>query len=126
MSEAEVDKKDLFKYNCETCKFYSNSDSAWKKHQTTFKHTHNGVTRNQSIKKYFSNKCPVCEMEFSRPDSIKRHMIYKHSDEKQSNQLAYKCELCNKSFYIHSLYLQHCSSAIHIKNTLLNMNPQTN
>jgi hypothetical protein len=34
----------------------------------------------------FSNKCKICEMEFTDPERTKKHMIKAHSKPKRENQ----------------------------------------
>lgn len=108
-------------YKCETCNYQAHSEYRWKKHLETFKHKNNGVSHNKAVKMYFEPVCDICGEEFARADSLKRHKIYKHMTEEEKQNLAFKCDLCDKSFYINSLYQQHCKSQKHIKKTLENI-----
>jgi uncharacterized Zn-finger protein len=109
-------------FNCEKCKSSFSTKKRYEIHLKTYKHI-NGITRNQTIKKYFEPKCDICGEEFSRPDSIKRHKFYKHPTEEDLEN-AFKCELCGFMANIQSLYQTHIKSKRHIDKLLKSLSSQ--
>lgn len=103
-------------YNCETCNYTTKNNACYKNHLKTQIHLNGGIKPFKPNKIYFDKECKICGQKFTRPYSIKRHMIYKHPEE--NADLPYKCEICQKAFYINSLLQQHLKSKNHIKNEL--------
>ncbi|KAI9292841.1 hypothetical protein K502DRAFT_277728, partial [Neoconidiobolus thromboides FSU 785] len=48
--------------------------------------------------------CPVCNIEFSRKNSMRRHVLT------HINLRPYECKTCQKSFYRSDIYKRHLSS----------------
>ena len=101
-----------YKYNCDSCKFYTNYNSSWKRHIETEIHK-TGKRKIRSDKKRI-DKCPKCDYISKNNRSIKQHILTKHSTKKdRQTEFKYYCDKCDYGTFAILLFNKHCSSKKH-------------
>jgi hypothetical protein len=101
-----------YKYKCEKCIFYTNSQASYKIHISTDKHK-TGKKARRCDKKY-PEKCEKCEYEpKSNTNYLKHILIYHSTKEERREKFIYYCERCDygsfteKSLDIHKNSKKH-------------------
>ena len=92
-----MENKEL-KYKCEKCNYLTNYKSSYDKHLRSILHQ-TGEKKIRSDKK--ENKCEKCEKKFSSQQSLKNHIINKHSDIKKELKQRYKLDTRRQDDFIH-------------------------
>lgn len=65
----------------------------------------------EHIRKHINNvKCPLCDMTCINTNDLNKHMIYKHSEERN-----FKCELCESTYKTSNDLNRHMQNAHHEK-----------
>jgi|688.fasta_scaffold485754_2 hypothetical protein len=105
----------IFKYKCEQCKFFCNSESAWTTHINREKHI-NGKNKTRSDKKD-PVKCDVCDYQTKNKTTMKQHILNEHSNiETREEQFKFYCKICNVGSFSVDLFNLHNNSKKHNKN----------
>ncbi len=104
------------KYNCECCKFSSNSITAWEIHIETEKHKNNGTKRKtrRDKKEEDEIKCEYCEYKNKNKYSLKSHILNNHSSkEERKKNFKYYCEKCDIGCFSKPKYEEHINGKNH-------------
>ncbi|XP_077996964.1 uncharacterized protein LOC144450246 [Glandiceps talaboti] len=64
-------------------------------------HRKHAPVHNDVCKFEMSFKCEICGLEFTRPESLPRHMINSHGDKK------FECSVCGRKYSVERMYKKH-------------------
>jgi hypothetical protein len=107
---------DILKYNCESCKFCTNSLTAWEKHEETGKHKSGGIKRKiRRDKKEELVTCQFCDYEHKRYHCVKSHILNNHSTkEHRKKEYKYYCDKCDFGTFSNQRYDEHLICQNHV------------
>lgn len=101
-----------YKYNCEKCEFYTNSQAAYKIHIISGKHA--SGKRTLRCDKRYPEKCPNCDYEpKSNTNYLQHTLIYHSTKEIRKEKFPYYCEKCDYGSYAKQSFETHKSSKRH-------------
>jgi hypothetical protein len=106
------------KYKCDFCKFYTNSLTAWEKHEETEKHKSGGIKRKIRRDKRLEEilKCDLCEYENKRKYCLDNHILNNHSTKNERKEkYKYYCDKCDFGTFSKQRYEEHLMCQTHIE-----------
>jgi hypothetical protein len=109
-------EKEIYKYNCETCDFHTNTKQMYERHLETKKHKSDGIIT-RSDKKY-PDKCEKCNyIPTSNRSHIQHMLIYHSTKEEKKEKFKHYCEKCDFGNYSSKTFNEHLNSEKHKKMT---------
>lgn len=101
-----------YKFRCEKCEFFTNSQASYRNHEATEKHK-SGKRGTRCDKKY-PDKCPKCEFKpKSNTNYLQHTLIYHSTKEERKEKFTFYCEACDSGAFTKQSFETHKTSKKH-------------
>jgi hypothetical protein len=111
--DKNMDKNnEKYRYSCEKCLFFTNSQASYKIHLMTNKHT-DGKKATRCDKKY-PEKCSKCDYKpKSNTNYLQHTLIYHSTKEERKEKFTFYCETCDYGSFTEKSLITHKNSKKH-------------